>query len=239
MRRLLACGLMLGLVGVLLPIVSGADAKATETKEALQGLQEFIGQWNGSGGPDKLKLTPKDPIWKETLNWGWRFKGDDAWITLEIKDGKYYKSGEMHYLTDKKVYQLTLVDKDGTKQVFEGTLNERKDTLKMMRTDPSTKEVQELTMGTAADGIRFNYRLARKKAGTTLFVKDFAVAANKEGLSLGAKDKKTICVVSGGLGTTPVSYKGETFYVCCSGCADAFRENPEKYVKEFKAKNKK
>ena len=34
----------------------------------------------------------------------------------------------------------------------------------------------------------------------------------------------------------PLTYKGETFYVCCSGCRDAFNENPEKYVKEFKAK---
>ena len=33
-----------------------------------------------------------------------------------------------------------------------------------------------------------------------------------------------------------VSYKGETFWVCCSGCADAFKENPEKYIAEFKAK---
>ena len=36
----------------------------------------------------------------------------------------------------------------------------------------------------------------------------------------------------------PISYKGETFYVCCSGCRDAFNENPEKYIKEFKAKKK-
>jgi ribosomal protein L24E len=62
------------------------------------------------------------------------------------------------------------------------------------------------------------------------------VAATREGASLGAKEKKTECVVSGGAGTMPVSFKGETFYVCCSGCRDAFNENPEKYVKEFKAK---
>ena len=36
-----------------------------------------------------------------------------------------------------------------------------------------------------------------------------------------------------------VQYMGETFYVCCSGCADAFKENPKKYVDEFKAKKKK
>jgi YHS domain-containing protein len=31
---------------------------------------------------------------------------------------------------------------------------------------------------------------------------------------------------------------GETFYVCCSGCRDAFNENPKKYVDEFKAAKK-
>ena len=71
-----------------------------------------------------------------------------------------------------------------------------------------------------------------------MFAKEFKVEATRDGVSLGGKESKNICVVSGGKGTMQVSYKGETFYVCCSGCADAFKENPEKYVKEFKAKKK-
>jgi YHS domain-containing protein len=31
----------------------------------------------------------------------------------------------------------------------------------------------------------------------------------------------------------PVTYKGQTYYVCCTGCRDAFNETPEKYIKEF------
>jgi hypothetical protein len=58
------------------------------------------------------------------------------------------------------------------------------------------------------------------------------------GESLGKKETKNECVVSGGLGTMTVSYMGETYYVCCSGCADEFRANPKKYVDEFKAKKK-
>ena len=60
--------------------------------------------------------------------------------------------------------------------------------------------------------------------------------SSKVGESLGATEKKQECVVSGGVGTMTVSYKGETFYVCCSGCRDEFNANPEKYVKEWKAK---
>ena len=49
------------------------------------------------------------------------------------------------------------------------------------------------------------------------------------------------CIVTGGTGTIPVTYAGKTYYVCCTGCRDAFKENPEKYLKEFaerKAKEK-
>ena len=77
-----------------------------------------------------------------------------------------------------------------------------------------------------------------KKDGTTVYVKDYLVQATKEGQSLGAKEKKNECVVSGGLGTMKVMHKGETYYVCCSGCRDAFNDDPEKFIKEAAAKKK-
>jgi hypothetical protein len=235
MKRLLSLGVLLGLFGLVLAAERSADNPA---KEALQALQEFIGQWKGSGGPDKPKPGPRDPIWSETLSWSWRFKGDDAWLTLDVKNGKFLKSGEMRFLPDKNVYELTAIDKEGKKLVFTGKI--KNEVLVLERVDPETKETQQIQMNTAAEGVRFVYRFAHKKAGTTLFTKDYLVAATREGVSLGAREKKTECVVSGGLGTMPIMYKGETYYVCCSGCAEAFRENPEKYIAEFKArKNKK
>jgi hypothetical protein len=90
-------------------------------------------------------------------------------------------------------------------------------------------------MNTAAEGIRLNYFVERKTDTGTIWKLEYQVAANKEGKSLGGKKGKgPECVVSGGLGTSTVSYMGETFYVCCSGCAEAFKENPKKFVDEFK-----
>jgi hypothetical protein len=235
MKRLLAWGLMLGLTAFVVHGLSAADTKdAAKAKEALQALQEFIGDWKGSGGPDKTKPSPKDPIWKETLKWSWRFKGDDASLVLEVKDGKEFKGGEMRYLVDKKKYQFTAAGKDDKKQVFEGELKDG--TLTLERVDPDSKNTVQIQMNTAAEGVRFIYRTAHKKDGETIYVKDTLVQATKEGEALGAKEKKNVCVVSGGLGTIAVRYKDETYYVCCSGCADAFKENPEKYIAEFKAK---
>jgi hypothetical protein len=240
MKRLLAVGLTLGILGALLAGVRApaADSKEkAEAKEALKALQEFIGGWKGSGGPDKPKPSPRDPIWSETLSWGWRFKGDDAWLALDVKNGKHLKGGELRYLPGKKAYQFTALTKDDKKLVFEGEL--KSDVLTLERTGPGSQQTQQIKMNTAGDGVRFIYRAASKPRGATVWRKDYLVACTKEGESLGKTEKKNECVVSGGVGTMPISYKGETYYVCCSGCADEFRANPEKYVAEFKAKKAK
>jgi hypothetical protein len=230
---------VLALVVYWVPLRAADDEGDDENsaKSALQELNDFIGDWKGSGGPEKPR-PQRGETWEESVSWSWKFKGDDAWLTMTIKDGRHLKSGELRYLTDKKVYQLTAVDKNDKKQVYQGKIKDG-GYLTLERADPKTKETQRLTMNTAGDGIRFIYKAAHKAEGRTLFTKDYQVACTKEGEALGAKEKKVECVVSGGLGTIPVSYKGMTYYVCCSGCRDAFNENPEKYIKQAEARKKK
>jgi hypothetical protein len=235
MKHLLSRLLVLCLLFVVAPSRAADDEAKEARMEALRELNDFIGEWKGSGEPEKAKPASSE-LWSESLTWTWRFKSDDAWLNLQIKNGKLFKSGDLRYLVDKKVYQLELVDKKDNKEVFQGELKDG--FLTLLREDPKTKETQRVVMNTAGDGVRFIYNVAHKPANRTTYSKDFKVASNKEGESLGAKAKKNECVVSGGLGTIPVSFKGEMFYVCCSGCKDAFNENPEKYVKEFKAKKK-
>jgi hypothetical protein len=85
---------------------------------------------------------------------------------------------------------------------------------------------------------RFLYRYEVRQAGKTFFSKQYTVGATREGVAFAGGDNKPECVVSGGLGTLAVVYMGKTYYVCCSGCRDEFRENPEKYIKEQEAKKK-
>src|SRR5438067_7824148 len=121
MKRLLACGVLLGLTA--LGARAATDDAPKNSREALQALNDFIGEWKGTGGPDKAKPAPSDPIWKESLEWVWKFKGDDAALVINFKDSKNYKTGEVRYLPDKKAYQLTLTGKDDKKTVYEGPLD--------------------------------------------------------------------------------------------------------------------
>jgi hypothetical protein len=238
MKRLLGLIMMLGLLATLTLSTSAApSADQKKSKEKLQEIQEYIGMWNGNGGPVKAKPASNE-LWKETINVGWKFKGDDAWLALEFKNGKYFKTGDLRYLPEKSKFELTVTDMADKKLVFEGAV--KNDVLTFERVDPTSKETQLLVMSTLGEGVRFIYRYNTKADGSTLIKKVYEVAATRDGQSFAAaKEKKAVCVVSGGLGTSSVSYKGETFYVCCSGCAEAFKENPEKYIAEFKAKMKK
>ncbi len=217
-----------------------ADADTTKTpKQALEAFNDFIGDWEGNGKPQTSGADLRD-VWNENISWSWRFKGNDAWLVLKIKDGKYYKGGELHYLPAKKQYQLKLKTVEGKTQVFQGRLN--KDTLTVDRTDPKTHETQRLKLNSAADGSRFVYRYEYRPRGRTLFYRGYQVGCTREGESaFAASENKVECVVTGGLGKIPVSYNGQTYYVCCSGCLEAFNENPAKYIKEYekrKAKKK-
>jgi YHS domain-containing protein len=233
MKRLIAFVLLLSVAAFAASARPTADDPA-DAKEALQVFQDFIGEWQGNGSPDKPRIDARDTTWSEKLTWAWRFKGDDAWLTLDVKDGKVLKSGELHYLPAKKKYRLTTVGSDGKKRTYEGEV--KNEILKLEQIDSDNREIQQITMNTAGDGIRFVYHVGHKPSGSTLLRKDFVVGATKKGESLASSAKKNECVVSGGLGTMTVSYKGETYYVCCSGCRDAFNENPEKFIAEFKAK---
>ncbi len=235
MRQWIAASLLLSSL-LLLPLAEAGKKKSEgeDPKEALQNLQDFIGGWKGQGN-----LLKKGQYWKEAANWGWRFKGKDVFLTVEMDNGTLFKQGEVRFLPDKEKYQLTVTDKAGKKAVYEGEL--KKNVLVLERTDPDSGDTEQIKMNTAGGGDRLIFQVWVRPEGRTMFAKVSEVGMTKEGVTFGveAGSKKPECVVTGGLGTMQVSYMGMTYYVCCTGCRDAFNENPAKIIAEYNAKKKK
>lgn len=228
-RALTAPALLAGMLAI---TAAAADSKtdAAKAKKALQDVGDFVGQWNLEG---QSKAAGKQTSWKETTTWGWKFKGGDAWITVDVKDGKYFTKGDLKYLPEKKQYQLTVVGKDGKEQVFTGEYKKQK--LVLERKDDKTGDVYRLSMNTLSEGVRFALQYEVQTGGKGLFETKYKAAGTKEGESFagGKANKKPDCVVTGGAGTIAVSYMGKTYYVCCSGCKEEFDANPKKYVDAF------
>jgi len=216
---------------VFVPLSRGGDDD-NPAKEALQALNDFVGSWNGAGSN-----MSKSENWSEKASWSWKFKGDDISLVVDFKDSKDFGKGELRYLADKKKYELKVNDKKGNPMTFVGDL--KKGYLTLDHLDSKSGDTQRLTVNSAAGGVRFVYTLQRKPKGSTLYTKLYQVDFNKEGESLAGGAKEKECIVTGGRGTIAVSYMGKTYYVCCTGCRDAFLENPEKILKEYEERKKK
>ncbi|MFO0865559.1 MAG: hypothetical protein U0744_13070 [Gemmataceae bacterium] len=232
MHRYLGLAVLSSLI--LIPLAQGGGAKVADVKEALTELQPFIGGWKGGGSLDKDKSA-----WKEDVSWSWRFKEKDVWLSFDFEKSKVLKSGEIRYLPAKKVYEMTTVDAKGNKATFTAKLV--KGALQAERTNPETKDVEQVKINTAGDGVRLIWSYFVKPADRTIASRQYMLQYTKEGESFGvaAGKKGPECVVTGGLGTMPVSFNGQTYYVCCTGCRDAFNENPAKILKEYAEKKKK
>jgi hypothetical protein len=228
---------LLVLVAPLALAAAPDDKPKLTAREALKPFNELVGGWKGVGEPEGTLQEKQRGFWRETVTWGWKFKGDDAWLTVAFGNGKHFKNGELRYLADKNLYRLELLTKDNKPVVFEGELIKNGRSLVVERVDEK-KETQRLTFNLVGE-IRFVYLYETRPENRQLFTKSFQVASTKEGESFGTKEKKPECIVSGGLGTSTVSYKGVTYYVCCTGCRDEFNANPEKYVKEWNEKKAK
>jgi hypothetical protein len=231
MGRVLGLLLIVGLAAT--SIVHADDPPKHTPREALQALGDLIGSWRGTSVPTGPPGS-KDGFWTETISWEWQFKGKDAWLKTTFDKSKNYTSGELRYLPEKDEFALTLRTPAKETLTFTGPLKDRVLTLDREQDGQVHRLIFKLLHPE-----RYLYTYKVKPAGKALFATRFQVGATKEGVQFAAGDGRPECVVSGGLGTIPVMFEGKTYYVCCTGCRDEFRENPAKYVAEFEAKKAK
>jgi len=228
-RRLLAFILFL----VTFPVLGGEEPGPRSSKVALQAFNDLIGTWRGTATPAGSRADQQKGFWIETINWEWQFKGKDSWLKITFDKSKNFTGGELRYLADSDEFGLTVRTLAKEPLLFTGALKD-----KVLSVERKTKDETQRLVFTLLHENRFLYRYEVRPTGKTLFARLYSVGATKEGVPFAGGDGKPICIVSGGLGTLPVMHMGKTYYVCCSGCRDEFRENPEKYIKEFESKKK-
>ena len=213
-----------------------AEPRPKSAREALKPFNLLVGSWKGTGMPAGTAEDRQKGHWTETVTWGWQFKGDDAWLTVSFDRGKHFAAGELRYRPGTDTFELNLTSADKENVRYSGQLNGKQLVAERPLAD---KQVERLTVNLLHDN-RVTYRVETRRAGGTALTKKFLVGLTKEGepfAAVGRSDRE--CIVSGGLGTIAVSHGGKTYYVCCSGCRDEFRADPDKYVKEWEARRKK
>lgn len=213
--------------------------KFEDVVAALKPIQIVMGKWQGI-----IQNASKSEI----HDWVWDLKTDPVYpaLVLNIPEGEFFSNARITYDPGTRQYKMTTVDEESVKRSFVG------DFVAAPKDVPSedgkgverTFQLEFTEQSGETRGTRFQYvfkqqhnnryllnvKRARGKAAFRLID---VIGSQREGVSFAKADDdygdKT-CIISGGLGTSTVSYKGKTYYVCCSGCKAAFEDEPERWI---------
>lgn len=216
---------------------SASSAKGKlAAKEALTPFQDLVGGWNGTGQP---KRNSAAGAWREKAEWRWKFSGEQVSLEYAVEEGKLLKSALLSFDPKAKAFRLKTVELGSTKdqtveREYVGELNGNK-----LIFDTPAKEGAE---GRRITVTRLNEKrtlvlFEQKGAGQNFYNRIAEVGYTREGTRLAESDQTgPECVVTGGAGTIKVTYKGETYWVCCTGCRDAFNDDPEGVLADYRKK---
>jgi hypothetical protein len=221
-----------------------SEKQAESVVAALQPFQILLGQWKWTtqkkfGGFAKHG---------EDLEWVWDFKGDRnrPSLTAHSDGNPYFHQVWLTYLPNDDKFQLSLEPEDGAPRVLQGTWaengepKEESDGKKTQRTyklvleqiSPAEGEQWQVTFN-QLDNNQYLFELKKRAPAAKTFLALDIVRQQRQGTSFAVADSDNPgpkCIISGGLGSMTVSYKGKNYPVCCSGCAAAFNDDPERWL---------
>lgn len=220
-----------------------AGRKQDSVVEALKPFNTLLGDWEGKTRKQFEGFSRVD-----NLKWLWDFKKDRAQPSVAFHSDKspYFLNGWITYLPEKEEFRLTTESPDKEVRVYEGTWAEMGEPkqesdgkklqwsfkLRLAQVEPAEGEQYQIELALQENN-RYHMAISKKPPRGSQFVQLDVVGTQRKNTSFAVADSDNPgpkCIVSGGLGTTSVTYQGKTFYVCCSGCASAFEEDPERWI---------
>jgi len=232
---------------------STADATGTGSKPdpekqiqtiiaRLQPLQILLGQWRGTTRREYENFKAVD-----IHEWVWDLRSNPAQPALTIQSDKspYIRTGRLTWDTEQNLFAMTVSGPVGTTRQFTGDFTEPVHEIvgsddKLHRVfrlefnQNENGESSELWQLAFAQQENNRYLLeVGKRRGKADFARFDTVSTQREGTSFAVSDtgyaEKT-CIISEGLGTMEVTWKGRSYWVCCTGCKAAFEEDPETWI---------
>jgi YHS domain-containing protein len=200
---------------------------------ALKPYGSLVGGWRGVGQVERGKTKG---AWSEQADWAWKLTPDSAALEGKITKGKHLKSLVLHPGPEPLAYVADAVLADETKRTFTGKGEEEKP-LVLKAAPPGGPGVQRITL-TPLHGTRLLVLLEAQDPDSKVYSRLGEVGYTRQGIAFAVGESGPVCIVTEGRGTMQVSYKGKSYYVCCTGCRDLFNENPEAILAEAAERQK-
>ena len=205
-----------------------ASAK-TASIEALRDFNGLIGSWRGIG---QVKRGSPQGAWQEKAELIWELKAKSTGIRINVEDGKEWKTALLTYDDAARQFALAVKLPDGTDRKYQGKFEDQR----LVLEGGDDKEVHRLTLTTLNEN-RMLVLFEKRPEQQSFFTRVGEVGFQRQGTKIAAAGGSgPICVVTGGAGTIAVMHKGKTYYVCCTGCRDAFNDDPEGTLAAYEKK---
>ncbi len=223
------------LAGWTLLVALAADSPPVKDKEhaaqqqQLEKIQQLVGQWRGVAQPQRAST--KD-TWLEEAEWAWSFGKEGPALVAKLPKAKYFRQLQLTTGKEAGDYVLTATPAAGEAVVYGGEIDDEQ-RLVLAAEKPQAELPQRLTFRFVAGGDRLLVLMERKSATSDQLQRLAEVGFTRQGSGFGKGTSGRECVVTGGLGTIEVTHKGQTYYVCCTGCRDYFYEKPEEILAEY------
>lgn len=232
---------------------SADERRSTGIISALQPFQVLLGKWRWI----TRKSFGDSPRTAEDLEWIWDLRegAKQPSLTGRSESNPYFRQLWLTWLPDEDQFQVTIESAEGDRRLLRGTWAERGEPkqesdgkklqhtykLQLVQFSPAEGENWQLTL-TQLDNNQYLMDLARRPSTGSSFGPLDTVRQQRLGTSFAVADSDNPgpkCIISGGLGTMSVTYKGKSYPVCCSGCAAAFNDDPERWLARLAEREKK
>jgi hypothetical protein len=208
----------------------------------LQPLQVLLGQWRGTTRREYENFKAVD---NHEWVWDLRTKPDQPALTIQSDKSPYIKTARLTWDTTQNKFVMTVVDPAGMSREFTGDFTDP--VHEIVGSDDKLHKVFRLELDQDDSGDNseiWQFAFAQqennryllevaKRRGKANFARFDTVSTQREGTSFAVSDtgyaEKT-CIISEGLGTMEVTYKGRSYWVCCTGCKAAFEEDPATWI---------
>ncbi|MCP4171901.1 MAG: hypothetical protein GY758_14135 [Fuerstiella sp.] len=215
--------------------VSGTEESTDGRSNRAQDLKPFnslIGEWRGVG---QLQRGSRKGAWTEKVICEWQFTDADTSVVLKSIDSRQFKQLQLRWDQENQQLVLNRKTKEGVHEYRGPAPNDWPEASRLVTVRDDDGAAYRCTIQQLSD-IRVTLLFEKQTSPNGSFRRIFGIGYTRDGAKLahsGTGQRK--CVVTGGLGTIPVSFQGKTYYVCCQGCVQAFNEAPEAILADYRA----
>ncbi|MBI3864431.1 MAG: YHS domain-containing protein [Planctomycetia bacterium] len=210
---------------------SSTQAAREVIKDALAEFNPLVGGWRGVGQPVR---NSNKGSWSETAEWIWELKKDHVGISYAVKEGKQLQSALLTWDPKSKEFELVATLPDSSQRTYRGTNAGNKLTL---QSSPDDAGIVHQIVVTQLNEKRTLVLFQVRAKGQQQFNRVAEVGYTREGTKLADEGVGgPECIVTGGKGTMSTVYKGTTYWFCCTGCRDAFMDDPDTIIAQAEAK---